>query len=649
MTDFKDDNTSLRLLARANGIATSYLNYKKKNVQVSIATLRKTLCIFYGIAEKDFYPQTLLDAMRREKIQQGIQPITIAWDGHLPALWIWLEDGEGNICLTLESEDGSACFKKNVALVDCIKYRRRTSAGIYWRVLLPEWKEILFGYYTFKIKGESGDKKSFLISAPLSINREERCWGIFAPAYAIHSDKTKDIGGYTELYEMSQFVRQQGGKFMGTLPLLPLFYDGSEPDPSPYAPVSRLFSNEIFLDVDDLPGQKDKGRKIPSREDDYIQYDQVYAAKKEIILHAALNFFDIFPEGDKGYQNFLQDSPWVENYARFRAKEEPEGEHEYAYRFHLYAQYACHLQLKKFQDKNFQLYLDYPVGVHPSGFDSAEFSHLFMEKTSVGAPPDLYFSNGQNWGFSPFHPRAIERDHYKYFRATLHHYLKYAHMIRLDHVMGLYRLYCIPRGEDSKEGTYIHYFLDGFMAVLCLEAWLHNAIIIGENLGTVPEKIDAAMKRHGMQRMWVAQFEIEQDPDKSFFSLEKNMIASLNTHDMFPFSSFMKGTDILCLEKINLLNHKAAQKLQEERISLLENWKQKDNPLLFAIEGMAASQAQHVMVNLEDLWQEERPQNIPGTRKHNWSRKFPLSLAELKSSPDVVAAFAILNRYRRVS
>src|SRR5262249_33491775 len=148
-------------------------------------------------------------------------------------------------------------------------------------------------------------------------------------------------------------------------------------------------------------------------------------------------------------------------------------------------------------------------------------------------PPDPVFTSGQNWGFPPMHPEASRLRHYEYTIAYIRNHLSYARLLRIDHVMGLHRLFLIPQGFYGDKGDYIGYAADELYAILSLESHRNEAGIVGENLGTVPPEVNSSMKRHNIQQLYVVQYELE-GPDcwRSLESVPRSTVASLNTHDM---------------------------------------------------------------------------------------------------------------------
>ena len=282
------------------------------------------------------------------------------------------------------------------------------------------------------------------------------------------------------------------------------------------------------------------------------------------------------------------------------------------------------------------------------------------------------------------HPERPREGGYGYFIASLRHHLQHAGVLRIDHVMGLHRLFCIPKGAASSEGVYLRYPAEEFYAILALESHRHQAVIVGEDLGTVPPDVPAAMRRHGLQRMYVAYFQCTPGRHPTaggrvpLRPVAANTLASINTHDLPPFASFWQGLDILDRQGLGLLSEAAAHKelaarkhLQETLLSFLRHRgllghevttglgasdlveKKPAEVTLAALNSiltfLAASSAHIMLVNLEDLWLETQPQNVPGTSQErpNWRRKARYSLEELSQLPEVVEVLREVNRLRK--
>jgi len=410
------------------------------------------------------------------------------------------------------------------------------------------------------------DEERHLIAAPRKAPRPDpTSWGVFLPLYALRTARSPVLADLTDLKTLTETYG-----LVGTLPLFATFDD----DPSPYSPVSRLFWNEAYLDVGRLDGP----------DDDYVDWPNVLERKREMIPVRTP------PE------SWLASHPHAEDYARFRAKEGGSPE------LHLAAQYMLDEQLRGIGS----LYLDFPVGVHPRGYDVSAFD-IFMPGVSVGAPPDGFFRGGQNWGFPPVHPGKSAEHGHAYFRECVATAMRVAKILRIDHVMGLHRLFLIPDGFDATDGVYVRYPAGEYYAILTLEATRNECAVVGEDLGTVPRGVRSAMREHGLLRSYVYLF----DPDGA---IPRDALATLDTHDTATFAAW--GEREL---------HPALQKL-------------------------ASSTAEVVVVNLEDLWAERRPQNVPGDSSGpNWRRKAARTFESFCADGVVNTVLAEIDELRRVS
>jgi len=376
----------------------------------------------------------------------------------------------------------------------------------------------------------------------------------------------------------------------------------------------------------------------------------------------------------------------IEEYARFRAAMEkhndtwtnwPESlrdgsikENDYDEKtrdYHLYAQWLAHRQVRELSEnarrKGVELYFDLPVGVHPAGYDTWRYRDSFALNAEVGAPPDAVFTSGQNWWSPPLHPERIREQHYSYVIDYLQHHLQYADILRVDHVMGLHRLFWIPRGFDSSQGVYVRYRAEELYAILTLESHRNQSIIVGEDLGNVPSYVRPAMARHGFSRMYILYYELSDDASKAFGQIPRNSIASLNTHDMPPFAAFWEDRDIKEKKELGLLDVESArQERGARRIikdSLLSGLRKKTllkkagtgtrTVLQACLDYLGKSSARIILLNLEDLWLETRSQNIPGTgdKYPSWQRKARYSLEEFCRRTDVRDILDRIGRLRK--
>jgi 4-alpha-glucanotransferase len=309
---------------------------------------------------------------------------------------------------------------------------------------------------------------------------------------------------------------------------------------------------------------------------------------------------------------------------------------------HVYGQWLMATQLEELVGtlaaRDQVLYLDLPIGAHRDGYDVAVEGDLFVRDASGGAPPDNFYAAGQNWGFPPVDPRAARRTGYSYLAACLDAQLRYARVLRVDHVMGWHRLWMIAPGADPKDGAYVHYAAEEQWAVACIACARHDATLVGENLGTVPAETDKTIRRHRALGMWLAQFELPDASDADVTAPSSGQLACLDTHDLPTFAAWWQ----------NLADAPRAALISTLRdAGDLDDAVTPQNVLAATLSWLARSRAPIVLVQLEDLWLETEPQNTPGEPNDaNFRRRAAHGLDELDALPQVRAVIARLETLR---
>jgi 4-alpha-glucanotransferase len=396
-----------------------------------------------------------------------------------------------------------------------------------------------------------------------------------------------------------------------------------------------------------------------------IDYRAQWQARRQVLELLAGSFFSKTSPRRAQFDRFLRERPEARDYAAFRAVGEKlktswhywpqrlrEGRlrdgdcDEQARRFHLYVQWLAHGQVddlvRRSEQNGVKLYLDLPLGVNPDGYDVWRERESFALAANAGAPPDLFFSKGQDWGFAPLHPQRIRETGYRHVLAFLRFQMHHARLLRIDHVMGLHRLYWVPRGFEARQGTYVNYPAGELYAIFNIASHRNRTRLVGENLGTVPAAVNQSMKRHGFREMFVVQFEERPDPQAALSLPPALSVASLNTHDTPTFAGHWRGEDLADRLRLGLLPRAELKRAKEHRERLkaalirflkaqgfLKSRKSGAREVLRALLAwLRASESEIVLVNLEDLWLEARPQNVPGTstERPNWRRKARLTL-----------------------
>ena len=647
----------------------------------------------------------LSNALRQRRqflFDRGIEPVVVAWDGNPLEFKIRLAHPdvgkELRYRVTLESGESFEGPCEIDTKTKPVEHDVEGARYVTQRIVVPD--KLPLGYHRLRLQVGKRSFDTQLLSAARHNYRapdgKVRPWGLFSPLYAFTSKQSWGAGNFSDLESLLAFTAQMGGDFIGTLPLLATFLD--EPfNPSPYAPVSRLFWNEFYLDVTRVPelqrspaaramiessafrSELDRLRAAP-----LIDYRPLMALRRRVLEELQRTLMKR-PSGRRtAFQHYIDAHPQAGDYAAFRAKVERErkpwelwpadqrdgrlGAGDYdakAEQYHLYVQWLAQEQMRALGEKaktsGQALYLDFPLGVNRDGYDVWRERQVFALDASGGAPPDDFFTKGQNWGFPPLHPDGLRRQGYRYYIQCLRHHLRHAGMLRIDHVMGLHRLYWIPHGFGPAEGVYVHYPAEEFDAILSLESHRHQARIVGENLGTVPPYVNSALVRHGIHGMHVSQFCIA-DPERAMADA-RGTVASLNTHDTPTFAGFWQEDDIQDRIALGLLSPAEVQMQRQERavgraalVAYLKarGWLREEAPELLAIlrawlSQLASEDAYLVLVNFEDLWLEPLPQNVPGTweERPNWKRKARFSLEQICKMDSVTEILKTIDHIRK--
>jgi 4-alpha-glucanotransferase len=664
---------TLEALARSLGIQTEFTDSAGKTQIASPETL-KALLRFWEIDIKS--ASDIRDAVRDQQITQANQvlpPVIVAWDGQpfklemqIPSNW---EDSQASCQLT--SDEGEV-RKWNISLKKFLQKRLRLPA-------LP------FGYHELVVGIQNRICKTLLISAPTKTYRPPdaaKSWGAFLPMYAAHSSRSWGAGNFSDFQALGEWVANVGGKTLATLPITAAFLEPAKCVESPYSPASRLFWNEFYIDIERVPefaasaaAQKlvrSKGfqkRLNRFRTEQLIDYPAQTRARRQVLELLAQELRRSTRLRD--FQRFLADNTLLQTYAEFRAAHERSGTSwsdweprmrfgklqagdfsENARTYHLYVQWLAHEQMEALGEackkRGLNLYLDLPLGAHPDSFDVWREQDLFAITASVGAPPDALSSQGQNWGFPPLHPARLREGRYEYLINYLRFQMRHAGILRIDHVMSLHRLYWIPPGFSATQGAYVRYPAEEIYAILSVESHRHKTRIVGENLGTVPPEVNEGMKRHGLGKMYVLQFEQRPDAKNALPSPPADSVASINTHDTPTFAAHWRGTDLKQRVASKLLAPKGLKReiasrkeLNKALIEFLRKhrWlspaaQEAEEIVSACLRCLARSPAEMTLVNLEDLWAEEMPQNVPGTvcEYPNWRRKAARTIEEMKGS-----------------
>ncbi len=714
----------LEQLAALFGVQLSYVDVGGQTQHVSEQSLVAVLNALGAEVGSSADAEPLLAEKRRKLAEQALPTVAVMWEDEPLVARLTLPESlctkTARVTITTELEktllnsvDLSALEPMSVNWSQDPDFVDDSLPEGYVARTLKLDLDVPFGYHHLELEVDGQTWTTQIIHAPQKCfaptdrpdAKKSHVWGVFLPVYSLVTDSNWGAGAYSDLERMAEWSGEIGGGMTGTLPLLSSYLD--DPcDPSPYAPVSRLFWNEIYLDIPAIPDYQDcpearelveslafQDRLQALRSEKLIDYRGLMALKREVLEILAEK---VFREQGERYKELMQrreSHPLLDDYAMFRATQETTrkswtdwtdsqrsghlSEADYdakRFHYHLYAQFIATEQLSHLsvaaEATGTGLYLDLPLGVRPDGYDVWRFQHNYANGAHIGAPPDMMFTKGQNWGFAPQHPERLRESCYQHVRDYLHHHMQFSRQLRIDHVMCLHRLYWIPEGVPASDGAYVRYRPEEWYAVLAVESHRHEACVIGENLGTVPPGVNEALERHGVAQMFVLQYQLQSNQEDLIGQVPSGCITCINTHDMPPFAAWWEGSDILDRQDLGLIDAEAVEREQHERNDLklqLVRWLRKKRPIpepawseedanvtaaevIQALhEFFAASPAEFLIINQEDLFLETKPQNVPGTTgdvRPNWRRRACRGFEEFSTDPAVVESLQRIDQLR---
>jgi 4-alpha-glucanotransferase len=501
-----------------------------------------------------------------------------------------------------------------------------------------------------------------------------RLWAVAVQLYAVRSHRNWGHGDFTDLARLIEIAGAVGASAIGFNPLHALFSDRPS-HASPYAPNSRLYLNPFYIDVEAVPefpgvaAASLTGELAKLRAGDLIDYDGVASAKLHGLQLAYEQFAKTAADDRRAdFETYRKDEgeallrfacfevlrrmhapkPWREwpqpwNNPDRAALEDFRRQRLSACEFQEFMQWTADRQLNacmdaaKKREMPIGLYMDMAVGVDPDGADAWGRQEAAVSAVSAGAPPDEFNRAGQDWGLVPFNPRTLSQDDFAPLRHLMRAAMRHAGAIRLDHALGLKRMFMIPRGMGAAEGTYVRYPFEQLLRVIGEESCRHRCIVIGEDLGTVPEGFRDTMAKWGLWSYRVMLF--ERDGDGRFRPPETyppDALATFNTHDLPSFKGWLASHDLKVKRALGIdpgeTDEARGWAQQMLRTILTERASGYANDALAAVASfLGATPSKLVVIALDDVLGEIEQINIPGTlHEHpNWRRKLKTPLEQL--------------------
>jgi len=677
--DASDD--TLQTLAQVAGLSVHWTDAAGRPHTVSDDTLRTVLA---ALGLPGDTPEQAAESLEKLAGEQHVLPPLVTARAGKP-VDLPLALSAPRIAYRIELEDGSA-LTGEAERVD--EHRAR----------LPALSQP--GYHRLEIAG----KDVTLAVAPerspsVPAAKQGHTWALAAQLYSLRRADGGGIGDFTALAQLAREAGAHGASGLAISPVHAAF--GAHPDRySPYAPSSRLFLNILFIDPAAVFGADKLAQAVAELElEDEIArlealplIDWVGVAK---IRRAVLrHLFDRFPANAspdevQDFKRFKErGGEALERHARFEVLQSlPEGggaegegwrswpsplrdprsesvarlsrQHADEVRFELFLQWLADRGLANAQREaraagmSIGLIADLAVGTDPSGSHAWSRQNDILDRLSPGAPPDLFNTGGQGWGLTAFSPRAMRLNGYAAFIEMLRATLAHAGGVRIDHALGLQRLWLVPEGASPKEGVYLAFPFDDMMNLISLEAWRHDAVVIGENLGTVPEGFDDRIARAGMLGMSVLWFERSEDGGfRTPASWNVNNVAMSTTHDLPTIAGWWVGRDIDWRAKLDMLGDvdEAAQRAEREQ-DKQALWRAvapqggslpAEAPIPEVLGLLAKTPAPLLILPIEDVLGVVEQPNLPATidTHPNWRQRLDIPVEQLFADPSVVQRLA---------
>ena len=583
--------------------------------------------------------------------------------------------------------------------------------------------QLAFGYYT--LSAETGGKSCFvrLIVAPESVYQPKllanggRMNGLTMHLYSLRSERNWGIGDFTDLLNLMKYAAEKKLDFVGINPLHALFT--SKPAfASPYSPSSREWLNPIYLDVEKvgaftyneqlknwLAQPKIRQRIAALRITETVTYTAVWACKRDA-LHMAFNAFEQdtceAAENERAaFEAFvLEKGKALQGFGLFEALDQyysrpgqvgwqswpsefhqPDGEavekfarnHEREIRFYMWLQWLCAEQLREVNQAAAEygvklgIYGDLAVGVARGSADTWLNRQDYCMDLSVGAPPDPLGPTGQNWDLPPLNPLMLKHMGYEKFAHLLRENMRLYGVLRIDHVMALCRLWWVLNGKTADFGAYVHYDAEVMFAILALESRRNRCVIIGEDLGTVPDQARHLLNRYQVFSYKVMYFSKGWNGFQLPEEYPEQAITVISTHDVAPLAGYWTGKDLDTMFKLGTLPDAAAfqtalDEREHDKADLLDKLKETgclgadvqmpakaDETLLAALHKYGAlSRSKLYAVQLENLLGVIDNLNVPGVTEGypNWAQKMPVSLEDFLQHRLMGGQLAIIDEVR---
>ncbi|MDX1302914.1 4-alpha-glucanotransferase [Photobacterium sp.] len=710
----KEDNV-LKQVAEMVGIADRYVSAWGEEAKVEDETILRLLAALGYDTKND---EALLESARKKNRPDVLAPVQVIRRGEQPmhiTLHLGVSARMSDFSWRLHTEQGEVM--EGWLQSQLISDDRESGGPLVFA--LPD--DLEMGYHKLEVfrKRRKSPFEMTLIVTPESCYKQpallddKKLWGTSVQLYSVRTNHNWGIGDFGDLKQLVADIAARGGDFVGLNPIHSLFPANPE-GASPYSPSSRRWLNLMYIDVSSVPefaqcdaaqqlvgSSEFQQRLVEARNTNWVNYSEVSCLKMAVLPL----LFETFAERhldkktaraqkfmqfvEQGGDSLLHQAAFDALHAKLKKEDDsawgwPAFPEEYRHfdnaavkafiknnlkqvHLYMYLQWVADTQLAEVNDLAQEkgmvmgLYRDLAVGVCDSGAETWADHGALCQDVSVGAPPDVLGPLGQNWGLPPLNPQVLKETAYEPYIQLLRANMRNCGALRIDHVLGLLRLWWIPKGESAKSGAYMYYPVDDLMAILALESHRYQCTVIGEDLGTVPDEIVEKLSTAGVHSYKVFFFETAEDGGYlSPGHYPAQSMAALCTHDMPTLRGFWHCDDLKMGEELGLYPDK------EQLSGLFDSRAESKQKILDSLnwhgylpegvghdaryvpmdrnlsEGMqlhlAASSSALLSLQLEDWLEMDKPVNIPGTVDEypNWRRKLSTTLDDLFTRQDII-------------
>ncbi|MCG3720980.1 4-alpha-glucanotransferase [Vibrio cincinnatiensis] len=719
------EHNALKQVAEMANIADSYISAWGEEASVSDDTIRRLLASMGYEVSRD---EALLKSAEKKHKKEVLDSVLVVSDGEAieVPLYLGVSARESEFNWRLETEQGD--IFEGYLQSQIVRDERAEGGPLVFA--LPS--DLPWGYHTLLItrKRRKTPYSMTLIITPKAcykqpeLEKGKKLWGPSIQLYTLRTQHNWGMGDFGDLKQLVADIASRGGDFVGLNPIHSLFPANPE-GASPYSPSSRRWLNILYIDVSSVPefalsaqaqqqvgSQEFQQRLQKVRETHWVNYSEVTNLKMSVLPLLFAEFktrhLDKNTDRAQAFLNFVEqggesllhqaafdalhvdlhsqdDTVWgwpvfPEKYRHFDnvAVQKYIEEHQDQVHLYMYLQWIADTQISEVQSladekgMTVGLYRDLAVGVSDAGAETWADKGNLVQDACIGAPPDVLGPLGQNWGLPPLNPQVLQATAYDAYIKLLRANMKHCGALRIDHVLGLLRLWWIPKGENATQGAYVYYPVKDMLAILALESHRHHCSVIGEDLGTVPDEIVELLRDAGVHSYKVFFFETSKD-DGGFISPKhyaEQSMAALCTHDMPTLRGFWHCDDLKMGREIGLYpDEEQLEGLFADRLKCKQGildsvaWHgylpegvgrdaqlvPMDSYLSEALQlHVAAGSSALLSVQLEDWLEMDKPVNIPGTVNEypNWRRKLSMNLDELFAREDVNRIAAKLTETR---